>query len=322
MAGTSRAGCGGIGTGFVRPDEGMLHLCWSIGQSDPVNLAIDDPVSRRYYHAEMARNAQAVESTVLTKFSVNNYKCLVGVELPLTPIHVIIGQNDSGKTSLLEAMLALSRSAEDDLPQAFGQNWRGRELVNSAASDPQIKFEADFLCEADNREYQYLFDAVFHSKVRECSQRREWAHKVGQNLTVDGALPTRVMHWNHQSLPLLNSLAELMGPAHYYRLDPKAMALPAATDVNRKFRMDVDGFGLSTILDDITGYDAERFLSLRREFCEYFPQFQKVGIETQTAYARGYDDDGVIVSATKAPGKEIFFETRDGAKVRAQRARR
>ena len=44
---------------------------------------------------------------------VNNYKCLVGVDFPLTPIHVIIGQNDSGKTNLLEAMLALSRSTTD-----------------------------------------------------------------------------------------------------------------------------------------------------------------------------------------------------------------
>jgi AAA15 family ATPase/GTPase len=46
-------------------------------------------------------------------FSVNNYKCLVDVGLPLTPIHVIIGQNDSGKTSLLEAMLALSRTRRE-----------------------------------------------------------------------------------------------------------------------------------------------------------------------------------------------------------------
>ena len=51
---------------------------------------------------------------MLTHFKVSNYKCLVDVELPLTPIHVIIGigQNDSGKTSLLEAMLALANSSK------------------------------------------------------------------------------------------------------------------------------------------------------------------------------------------------------------------
>ena len=56
---------------------------------------------------------------MLTHFKVSNYKCLVDVELPLTPIHVIIGQNDSGKTSLLEAMLALSRSAEASYRTSF-----------------------------------------------------------------------------------------------------------------------------------------------------------------------------------------------------------
>ena len=48
---------------------------------------------------------------MLTRFSVKNYKCLADVSLPLTPLHVLIGQNDAGKTSLLEAMLAFYRSS-------------------------------------------------------------------------------------------------------------------------------------------------------------------------------------------------------------------
>jgi AAA15 family ATPase/GTPase len=43
---------------------------------------------------------------MLSYFRVENYKCLERVELPLTPMHVLIGPNDSGKTSVLEAMLA------------------------------------------------------------------------------------------------------------------------------------------------------------------------------------------------------------------------
>ena len=43
----------------------------------------------------------------LSRFGVKNYKCLGDIDIPLTPIHVLIGPNDSGKTSLLEAMAAL-----------------------------------------------------------------------------------------------------------------------------------------------------------------------------------------------------------------------
>ena len=42
--------------------------------------------------------------SVMTRFGVKNYKCLKDVDIPLTPIHVIIGQNDAGKTSLLRVL--------------------------------------------------------------------------------------------------------------------------------------------------------------------------------------------------------------------------
>ena len=53
--------------------------------------------------------ASETAGSVMTRFGVKNYKCLKEVDIPLTPIHVIIGQNDAGKTSLLEAMLAFFR---------------------------------------------------------------------------------------------------------------------------------------------------------------------------------------------------------------------
>jgi AAA15 family ATPase/GTPase len=40
---------------------------------------------------------------MITRFRVRNYKALRDVTLDLTPIHVLIGPNDSGKTSILEA---------------------------------------------------------------------------------------------------------------------------------------------------------------------------------------------------------------------------
>src|SRR5713226_4894307 len=78
---------------------------------------------------------------MISNFYINNYKCLVDVRLPLTPIHVIIGQNDSGKTSLLEAMLALSRSTEKPLAEAFPGDWQDRELVFAGEEKPVIQFD-------------------------------------------------------------------------------------------------------------------------------------------------------------------------------------
>ena len=47
----------------------------------------------------------------LSRFGVKGYKCLEDIDIPLTPIHVLIGENDAGKTSLLEAMAAFYASS-------------------------------------------------------------------------------------------------------------------------------------------------------------------------------------------------------------------
>ena len=43
---------------------------------------------------------------MIEKVRIQNYKALRNVTLELTPIHVLIGPNDSGKTSILEAVAA------------------------------------------------------------------------------------------------------------------------------------------------------------------------------------------------------------------------
>ena len=83
--------------------------------------------------------------------------------------------------------------------------------------------------------------------------------------------------------------------------------------------MDPDGFGLATLLDDILGYDPELFLALRRDFCEFFPQFKSVRIETQEALRRRFNITGQHQTSTEN-GKGIFFETHEGRAIRAQQA--
>ncbi len=77
--------------------------------------------------------------SMITHFSVKNYKALVSVGVPLTPIHVIIGQNDSGKTSLLEAIHAFCTSTQGPLSKAFPGKWQGNELVHFSAEKTEIE---------------------------------------------------------------------------------------------------------------------------------------------------------------------------------------
>lgn len=58
---------------------------------------------------------------MMTRFRVQNYKALRDVTLDLTPIHVLIGPNDSGKTSLLESIFVCCRSFERPISDACEQ---------------------------------------------------------------------------------------------------------------------------------------------------------------------------------------------------------
>ncbi len=100
---------------------------------------------------------------------VTNYKCLADVALDLTPLHVVIGQNDAGKTSLLEAILALHRSSEEPLADAFPGRWDGTELVYEGATKPIIDLQTTLIDETDpDSILKYRVSVEFPKSGRKC----------------------------------------------------------------------------------------------------------------------------------------------------------
>ncbi|MGC1721272.1 MAG: AAA family ATPase, partial [Isosphaeraceae bacterium] len=126
-------------------------------------------------------------------------------------------------------------------------------------------------------------------------------------------------HLEQEMASNLRLVSEQVEASSFYRLDARVMAIPAALEPSRRFRMERDGFGLPTLLDDISGYDPERFIALKNEFCEYFPEFRTIHLQTELAATRTHQALGLYQSGV-APGKGIYFETRAGATVRAQQA--
>jgi len=269
----------------------------------------------------------------LSRFGVKNYKCLGEIDIPLTPIHVLIGPNDSGKTSLLEAMAAFHGSAERDLSQVFPQPWSGTELVRHGSDGNKVDFCGEWTpndgnAPVESAELAYCLSVRFLHDGQACvadsevfrldaeevrspraghseSVLRSWSKNPGERVTL--------------SPKHLSAAAKIIRPAHKYSLDAKLMAIPAAIDPARKFRLDPDGFGLATLLDDILGYNPELFIGLRTDFCRFFPQFQSMRIETENAVKRRYAADGRHQSSGET-GKGVYFETRSGARIRAKQA--
>src|SRR5690242_5669819 len=102
----------------------------------------------------------AIEVPMIESIRIQNYKALRDVTLRLTPIHVLIGKNDSGKTSILEAITALCRSVDVELGKAFQGRWEGPELVWRGSLAQLIEITAT-LSDRNIREIQYHLALVF-----------------------------------------------------------------------------------------------------------------------------------------------------------------
>ena len=102
---------------------------------------------------------------MITRVSIKNFKAIRDASVDLTPIHLLIGPNDSGKTSVLEAIAAICRSVDHDAPNSFLGRWEGRELVNSAATEAQVEVGIDL--DIDSNASSYKIEATFPASGRD-----------------------------------------------------------------------------------------------------------------------------------------------------------
>ncbi len=263
----------------------------------------------------------ASNSTMITQFHVSNFKALRNVSLDLTPIHLLIGPNDSGKTSVLEAIAALSRSVETHLTDAFAGTWSGRDLVwrheNSsvtlAAGIPR-----------ETKQVVYKLSCEFRVDQRS-------AKSAGEQIVVDdkvidfGAVrpnPTIVAQFGKEGggsgppqvspyLDLIRFVHNALKGVHQYRFVPSMLAAPCAEDIKRQYRMNADGFGLALCLDQILGYDRERFMDLEKEFCRIFPQFQQIRLKPARAFSGPVNPSGDLTQFRPQTGKGLWFVVTD-----------
>jgi len=64
---------------------------------------------------------------MITNIKINGFKSFQNFEMEFSPLTVIAGVNASGKSNLFDALMLLSRLAENDLRTAFGDQ-RGNPI--------------------------------------------------------------------------------------------------------------------------------------------------------------------------------------------------
>ncbi len=259
---------------------------------------------------------------MITRFRVQNYKALRDVTLDLTRMHLLIGPNDSGKTSILEAIAALCRSADHDLNSAFSGAWSGQSLVWHGADEPIVRTDVSF---DDMSRYQLA--VTFAPSVQKAIPSAESvttsaSEELGPQLIQHPMSGLYfIVHQNNastipqQDFKHWQSAYDQLKGMQFYRWVPQHLALPVAPDVNRRFRMEPSGFGLALCLDDILGYDRNRFSEIEDRFKSIFPQIESIKLIAEPAYKAPVDNPKQVLMLKQSDGKGIHFQFRDSSKL-------
>ncbi|MBW7988654.1 MAG: AAA family ATPase [Planctomycetes bacterium] len=264
---------------------------------------------------------------MIKRLRVKNFKALREIEIELTPIHVLIGPNDSGKTSVLDVLAALCRSVDHGLAQAFLGSWKDKELVWNGHSDLPVEIDVDF---DDDAITGYGISVQFGMRDRQAVimkefvigvERLELGNQAGHIDLGNQSNSTFVKRHldrpskSHPNSDELKRVQELLSGVHYYRFDPSFLALPVAPDSKRRFRMEPNGFGLTLCLDEIWSFDRDRFVKLEERFKKVFPHIKSIKLIPEKAYRAPVDDPEQVTMLNKTDGKGLYFELKGSGQL-------
>ena len=78
---------------------------------------------------------------MIKRLTIKNFKCLRDIDISLGNFNVLIGPNDTGKTSFLDALLMLSKiSTTNVLGQCFQDSWSLEKIKWIGSPEPEIQF--------------------------------------------------------------------------------------------------------------------------------------------------------------------------------------
>ena len=264
---------------------------------------------------------------MITQFQVANYKALRDVTLDLTPIHVLIGPNSSGKSTILEAFAILSYSVKAPIANFWPSGTDLKKLRRDSAQPITLgcrlvkngfcgkysfKIELD---EASNHGHPFtISEESFNSQ--DGNHWRSTRNERNQTL-----LYAAVTTNNSQIIPkeLSVSINSALGNVTIQRWNPCFLRMPVILSGENRFKLDRFGFGLAQCLDDLLGTDRSQFDKLEKEFLDMFPEFSGIQLVSETAYQWPASSSGNPLpnAITGISGKGIHFKLANGKTIPA-----
>jgi len=188
---------------------------------------------------------------MITSIKFRNFKVLRDATLPLGLFTLIVGPNGSGKSTAMQGLTFVRRGGKYDF-----------DRIQSAGLDATEPVRVTI---------------TWAQGGEELSVGAELAHSHDRQVTSPTRTP-RIQAVNNELLD--DSLDHALSRFRIYSFDAEKIATAAQINIAPELR--ADGFGLSSVLDDLSSQEPDRFDALTKELHRWLPEFDRILFETPT----------------------------------------
>ena len=251
---------------------------------------------------------------MLEKVKLHNFKSHKDTELNFdnSHLHALVGQNSSGKTSVLQALHYLSRLANSSFDNIF-QYERAPQFITRIGQDNMSVTASGFWKNPDRNDWEASYDwrqTVNHSWYPRALWKADKNQEYRQVMSETSLITTEE--------PIQQSLRN----AVHLKLIASNLAKAAYSDAITP-RVEFDGSGLAPTLDYIRNESPDKFQSLQEMLKRIVPGVREVGVRRAKVMVnrqRLIEVDGKSISyeeSQEIAGQEVVLDMNTGKRIPA-----
>jgi predicted ATPase len=219
---------------------------------------------------------------------IENFGCIQHMELPLTPLHCLVGPNDSGKSTVLRALkVGSTLAASGGLDRISDSHWQSGARIAAQMAAQQQHFYLGLTRESGSTTILYDGSPIARTQGQHGATSgsfRKVEVLTHHGLSVSYGWPNTAYHAVEWSLDALRAPS---------RLFQRGQAL--------RFQ-DSRGTGLPGIYDVILNQRVQRFLKIQEDVCRLFPTIDRIGLENES------DSEKVLAFSLKDERRLVLSE--------------